>query len=277
MHSRKLTLQLTPLLDLLLIVIFAQYMEVRENQAAIEEGSQQAIVQRDEAMRELESLAREISALHEELEEYGQRMSAAEEEQQRQTERQERIRQDLDRALAQHRVLGELVVELFQVPPDEVRKVLDPDNFPAGNFSDEELERLREKFRELSMERAGRMIEHLLSYDEIRKRADVWEVHLDEQGIVTLTNGPHHHRQRIPVDDRGNVDRDRFVAEFYAWYRSMPQPKSLVIILLTYERETRFHLTQPVREALPLLTARMQQDSGGRTRFEYADLGFRIE
>lgn len=277
MHSRKLTLQLTPLLDLLLIVIFAQYMEVRENQAAIEESSQQAIVARNEAVRELESLAQEITTLRGELDSYERRVVAAEEERQRQTQRQEQIRQDLDRALAQHRVLGKLVVELFQVPSEDVQKVLDPGNFPAGNYADEDLDRLRERFRELSMHRAGRMIEHLLSYDEIRKRADVWEVHLNAQGIVTMATGPHQMRQRIPIDGEGNVDRERFVSEFYTWYRSLPQPKSLVIILLTYERDTRFQLTQSVREALPMLTARMQQDSGGRARFEYADLGFRID
>ena len=47
MRRRRLHMQLTPLLDLLLIVIFAQYMDVAEREATTVGEAKQAIAQRD--------------------------------------------------------------------------------------------------------------------------------------------------------------------------------------------------------------------------------------
>jgi hypothetical protein len=58
--SRRLTLQLTPLLDLLLIVMFAQYVEIRakaEKQTQeIQSTHEQSQAQLDEAIRQLVAL-----------------------------------------------------------------------------------------------------------------------------------------------------------------------------------------------------------------------------
>lgn len=56
-------------------------------------------------------------------------------------------------------------------------------------------------------------------------------------------------------------------------YRSLPQPKHLVILMLTYDRGAR--LTVTVTEgisALPKIVDRLTGASTGLTRFEYADL-----
>lgn len=253
---RRLALQLTPLFDMLLIVIFAQYMEVREQQSANASRSAAAVQERDQARAELERAQTRLD------------------EQQLQLQKSET---DLDRTLEQQRILGELMVELFQVPQDEVTRILSPAQFPAGVQTPEDLARLRERFRQLSLQRAGQMIEHLLSYDEIRKRCDVWDLHVDAQGVATISAGMRSTRIRIPLADNGDVDREQLVTDLYAWYRSLPQPKSLVIILLTYDRSSRIYVTEAVRQVLPILVSRMQTDHSGRIRFEYADLGFRLK
>ena len=53
---RRLTMQLTPLLDLLLIVIFAQFMDVREREATTVDEAKQAVELRFQAEAELADL-----------------------------------------------------------------------------------------------------------------------------------------------------------------------------------------------------------------------------
>ena len=274
---RRLLLQLTPLLDLLLIVIFAQYMEVRDRQAGVSQELSAAQVAVEDAWDETRQVQIQSETLRQAAELAERNEAVARQELETVREQLQASERNLDRALDQQRVIGELIVELFNLPEDRVRELLSADRLPTETATNEDVERIREQFREFSQQRAGRMIEHLLSYEEIRKRCDVWDLHIDAQGVLTLTAGERVLSFPIETDDRGNVLVERLVSRIFNWYRTLPQPKSLVVILLTYDRRAPLGFIEPAQEALGELVRRLQGDASGRIRFEYADLGFRIE
>ena len=133
-------------------------------------------------------------------------------------------------------------------------------------MSPKELDRIRGQFREFAKTTRSEAIKHILTFQEIRKRCDVWEVHIAKNGKVSF------------ITDEGRFDfraddPDTFQMSVYNRYKSLAQPKSLVIVLLTHENAAWEHRQAALR-GLPLATARMREDTAGRTRFEYTNLGF---
>ncbi|WP_437229868.1 hypothetical protein SH661x_001664 [Planctomicrobium sp. SH661] len=277
LNPRRMSLQLTPLLDMLLIIVFAQYLEIREKQALETKETRTAVVDLEETRARLKALLAEEELLRSQIDAERVRRLAAESNVATEQQKLALTQNDLDRVLDQQRVVAGLMTEMFQIPTSELNSLLESARVPSLEKSPQEMNRVKEQIRELSMQRGGRMLEHLLSYDEIRKRCDVWDLHIDAQGIATLTAGSRTTRIRIPTLPNEDVDVERFVSEVYAWYRSLPQPKSLVVILLTYDRASRISVMESIRKALPILVSRMQSDHAGQVRFEYADLGFRLE
>lgn len=266
---RKVTVHLTPLLDLTLIVFFAQYLETRQQQA--DAASQVSSVEEDlgRAAADATLLRSRNAELQFELERAQAANNLLVGELTGREEGRAQLEADLDAALARQRVLGDLMQELFAIPQEEIEAILDPTRDPPLSRSPEELERLRVRFREMAEQDPAGMIRHLLTYEEIRKRCDVWNLTIDAAGVATLDAGSRSFRIRVVPD--------QFENEFFQRYKSLPQTKGLVILLLTYERGAQRQYVQEVRQALPRLIDRMREDSGNRTRFEYADLGVRID
>ncbi len=245
---RKMSLQLTPLLDLLLIVIFAQYMEVQETQVTIVEKAAATTLERDAAIAALSAKEADL----------------------------QQIQEDLKTTIQQEQVIANLLVELFDLPEAEVQAILER-NVPPGGRTAMEIQRLKERFKQTTIEQSGRVIEHLLTYDEIRKRCDVWDVHVTPQNFLTLSSGDKTLQVQVPLDIDEDFVQDAFVEKFIETGHTLPEPKSLVITMLTYDRQSQRWAVQGVREALPQISLRLNAESEGRTRYDYADLGFRIE
>ena len=157
-YPRKLSMQLTPLLDLLLIIIFAQFIDFREKEAMVTIPSVELSMELEEALVTL----REVEQRLQQAEQIGKQADMRIAKSEADAERHQRLlvnsKQDLDRTLAQQRVLGELVVELFNVPATEIAQLLDPVNHPSG-LSQSDLDQLKDKFRDMALERSGAMIE----------------------------------------------------------------------------------------------------------------------
>lgn len=266
---RRLTLQLTPLLDLLLIVIFAQFMEVREREATTVGAARRAV---DDLRRAKVELAH-LQATHEQavhaLERAMRTMESLTEQHKLLTQQAARAREDVDRAVAQQRLLGELVAMLFDVPDEILAQALTPEEAEGPAASADQRAFLERRFRELSLASAGRMIRHLLSYEEMRKRCDLWELHIDETGWLTLRVGD-------AVRGFRATTPEEFSDRLYAEYKSLPQPKSLVVIMLSYG-DARGEVRDAAERGLPIVTERMRRNSAGFIRFEYAILGYQPE
>lgn len=255
-HRRRLTLQLTPLLDMLLTVIFLQYLAVRESERETIEAAA-------EVRAESKTLASEAEQLR--------LRNAALEGAQLQSE------QRLQQAANRQQAMGTLLKAMFQLSEEELAGVLDAARTSPVGETPGRLQALRDKVREMGNASPERMVRHLLTMDEIRKRCDVWELHIDRESVAILDTGDRTPRLRINLSEGEDADIRRFADELVAIYRTLPQPKSLVIILLTYDRGTRLTVSEGVAAALPKVVDTMRQASGGLTRFEFADLGVRLE
>jgi hypothetical protein len=269
LRPRRIAFQITPLVDTLLIVLFLQYLDARQQQAGTQAEAAAALRDRNRATAQLalaESRERELRAELDRVQGGLARLAAESHEREGRAARAEA---ELERATANQRVLGELMVELFQLPPEDVAAILDPGRDPPLAASPAEVARLRAKFQQFAENSPGAMIRHLLTFEEIRKRCDLWDLFIDAQGIATLDTGS--------IQSRFRVQPESFGEDFFRRYKALPQTKDLVIVLLSVERKAERQFVQPVRTALPRLMDRMREDSGGRTRFEYADLGVRLD
>lgn len=264
-HRRRLHMQLTPLLDLLLIVIFAQYLDVAEREATTVDEARQAIEQRDTIAGQLSRLQVDHQQARDRLAQLQALASQLQSQNAELSQQAEQTAEDLQRAIAQQQLFGDLVSELFDVPQETVNAALTPPGADAP-ASREQVELLEQRFRELSLQNAGRMIRHLLSFEEMRKRTDLWELHIDQTGWISL-----HAAGRIE-GFRARTSEE-FSEKLYAIYKSLPQPKSLVVIMVSWG-DARADVREACLRALPGVTERMQLNSGGYIRFEYAILGF---
>ncbi len=245
---RKVSLQLTPLLDLLLIVIFAQYLEVQETQETIQNNAITAEQNRDAALASL-------------------------------SEKEDELRQvqaELNSILQREQTIAKVIAEVLDIPEEVIQAVLTR-KLSSGGRTAAEVEKLKERFRQTAVEQSGRVIEHMLTYEEIRKRCDVWDVHITPQNFLTLSSGEKTLQLQIPLDIDEDFVQEEFVNQFVELAHTLPEPKSLVIALMTYDRRSQRWAVQGIREALPQVSLRLNEESAGRSRFDYADLGFRLE
>ena len=260
---KRMTFQLTPLLDLLLIVIFAQFMEMRETTnrevTAAENSTQVMKTEHAENKAELESAKKKSQELDLEVERLKDELEL----------QRLQMTESLNRAIKQRDVVGQLVSELFQVPEEYVEKALSPRSPLEQTRSKKEIEKLLEQFREHSKKSGDDVVKHLLTYQEMTKRCDIWEVYVAENSTI----------QFVTTDETFEFrarSSDAFSERLFQYFKSLEQPKSLVIILFSYG-DAQGVVRQAAMDGMPLATDRMRSDSNGRTRFEYANLGYNAD
>lgn len=281
---RRLTFQLTPLLDLLLIVIFAQFMDTQETTARIEQRSQQQVTQAEQAAKTLREEQRnalkELAELKQSkqqserdavrAEQLAIKVVAEARESVQLLEKQSReLSEQLKHTREQRDLVGEMVQQLFQLPDSLLDPLLNAKPDPDSEQTKAEIERIKKQLQELAGGKAIDVVKHFLTYDELTKRSDIWELYLTENGVF-----------RLKIGDKSTEFRaespQEFVDRFYAVYKTVPQPKSLVIILFSYG-DARAAMRFAATQGLPLVAERMRTDSSGRTRYEYAVMGFTPE
>ena len=247
---RRLTFQLTPLLDLLLIVIFAQYMEVQqveESRAAVLEERRNTLesdyVQRQE----------DLQTAHQKA------MEAVKSSQARSTERFQNI-------LQQHQQVGATLTETFNLPGRVMEQVLKLRT--AGQERDaDQLERAADELRRLLDSRESELLRFMIRYDEMQKHVSVWELHLLENGQALFTDG-------TSVSKVSFESVDEFRTRCLETSKSFAEPRPLTLILMTYG-DTQAGFRRHAADGLPGLTAALRSDAGGTRWFDYSLMGFR--
>ena len=238
---RKITVQLVALLDLMLVVLFLQFMELSERTQMEEARASQAV----------ELTERERDTLKAERIEVAQERREAE--------------MIAETAFDQRDLVGKLAAELFNLPDEAVSKLLQQ-RFPDDPLDEAEVAAMQQEFRKLRGRRGQELIKHLLTFHELRKRADVWELSVSETGLTTLKAAGDE------VSFRSETPRE-FAAKLFEKYRLMAQPKNLVLIVLSYG-DVKAATYEAALTGLPLAIDHLQADAAGRTRFEYAVLGY---
>ena len=253
LSPRKLTFQLTPLLDLLLIVIFAQYLDVastsRKETIELVSSRDLLSLQLDEALKQLLALRARLSELQDEVQ-------------------TARIRSDdAERFRVQRDLVGELVADIFKVPDAVLAPLISRMNAAGPGPSPADIEQLRTRLKGLTSNTPEKVVEHLLAFGEMRKRIDLWELYLNDRGELTLN------ADGQTFQFRAESSQTVVVGLFEA-YKTLPETKGMVLLLVSYGDARAAPLNATVR-ALPLALERIRQDTGDRARFEYAILGFR--
>ena len=246
--TRRMTFQLTPLLDLLLIVIFAQFIEVRDTSTKSESVIEQ---QKAEAQLEMEEKARKLR----------EQMDAEHADRMTQLEQKEKS------LLAQREQVGNVLSEVFNMSDKAFERVLRANS--ADTYSNEQKQRMQKALGSLRSSKGRELLKMLVSYGEMQKRCDIWEVHVEGNELIQFSAGG------ITTNIRADT-KDEITDELFKAYKTLPEPKTLVIILFSYGN-TNAGARRRAEEALPDAIAKMRADTGQRNWFEFAILGFAPE
>lgn len=285
---RKLTMQLTPLLDLLLIVIFAQFMEMRDesNASAAKEREQAASL--DKERQQLAQLKKSIGAQSD------QDRDRIAELQKQLRERENSIKSRLEKLTAQRDLLSKHLAALFQVPEAALRKTLEPLAAAEVARTAAELKRLEQTVKSLAAGGTPRVVRHVIKYEELLKRCDIWEIHVDSKSLARVVFGGKKHDFRYSAKppllvNRADADTRRqnkleitryrkelqedFERKLFAYYKNLPQLKNVVIILLSREKDTPLATYDAAKLGLQQAADHISTDTGARITVVSTDLG----
>ena len=254
---RRLALQLTPLLDMMLIVIFAQYMEVQQTAQRQAQEAKLAVVRSTEAEAELArdqqrmrqqaaELARtqaEQAALQAELDKQRIELSAA-----LQTARTERDR------------IAALAARLFAVSDDALQQAL-------GSDVGDGMLKLKQAMAQMPVETASDLAKQMLVIDALRRTTDIWDIHIDDNGVTRVSAG------RDSVSFRADTPAE-FSEKLWGWYRTLPAPQRMVMILISWADATA-GARQAAQRGIAGATERMRNELSGKTLFDQIVVGFK--
>ncbi len=249
-HRRRFTLQLTPLLDLLLIVIFAQFMEVRQT---VQSGEQQLREQQVQLEEEYQQREQDLQSAHDTA------MQSVDTLRRRQAEQFESLLEQHDQAEA-------ALADAFRLPErllEEAQKLT-----TAGQAGDaERMQEAAERLQQLLESRNQDLLRFVIRYDEMQKHVSVWELHLLDNGQALFTDGKL--SQRF-----GFESPEEFSTRCFETSKSFEEPRPLTLILMTYG-DTQAGIRRNAVNGFPNLVQRLRDDTDGTRWFDYSLMGFR--
>ncbi|MEM8912007.1 MAG: hypothetical protein AAGC97_09590 [Planctomycetota bacterium] len=260
-ERRRTRFQLTPLLDLLLIIVFAQFLDVRQTS-------------QDQAMtlaRQSEKLTDRYARLSAELE--GQRQALRQEQSSLRAAR-DAARADRDLAVA----TAQMEAARLREATEQIQAALKLDDETVASFgiaggetSAQDIDAAVDAALRLSQADSATLLRFMVSHGELLKRADVWNVHASDRGEIRLMAGDQ--TQRIRLESVSQRERtDEVVERLFAAYKQLEQPDGLVVVLVSFSPRSVAGVYQPLVDAVPETLRRLRVDLP-ETRFEYSVLG----
>ncbi|TWT94228.1 hypothetical protein [Neorhodopirellula pilleata] len=259
--SRRVRFQLTPLMDLLLIIVFAQFLDVRET------AQQQTL----ELQSEREKLTLQIARERSELAGIQQAVRQRQAELERQ---RDQARASRDDAIEQARVQAsemqvamDMITEYFEIDESAITRTT-----PLDDATDEyPVEQAIRSAAALADSSPDAVIRFLIGHAELLKRAEIWTVHADETRRIRIQAGQQEASFRL--ESKTQTDRTTEVADrLFAAYKQFPQPKGLVVLLVSFDPQSVAGVYQPLIDAIPSTLERLRADTP-ESRFEYTVLG----
>lgn len=257
--SKRVRFQLTPLMDLLLIIVFAQFLDVRET-------SQE---QTANLKSEREKLTAQISRERSEL----QGIRTAITRQQRALTRQrdearaarDEAFNEVDFRLSEMQTAIKMITEYFGIEESEITRLnTDPSALTP-------VDRAIQQAAGLAKSEPDAVIRFLIGHAELLKRAEVWTIHAGDNKSIRLVAGDRNEAFRL--ESRTQAERTKEAADqLFAAYKQFDQPKGLVVILVSFDPQSVAGVYQPMIDAIPPTLERLRSDSP-ETRFEYTVLG----
>lgn len=249
-QRKRLTFQLTPLLDLLLIVIFAQYMEVQQTAASTDSAIQE---QQTVLQQEFDQQRKDLESTH---------------ATNRQTLEATRLRysQQFKSIIDQHHQAGTTLAKTLNLPDRLLEETLKLRT--TGQTADaDRLEHAVNSLQKLLDSRSRELLQFMVRYDEMQKHVSVWELHLLDNGQALFTDGKL--EQRLSYESP-----EEFGARAFESSKSFAEPHPLTLILMTYG-DTQAGFRRDATDGLPMLVQRLRADAGGTRWYDFSLMGFR--
>lgn len=260
LRPQAIRFQLASLMDLLLIIVFAQFLDFRSTEVDARVETQRTIAEAETRVAaKLQERTDQLNQTREQLIRDNQQLRLRTEQ------------ASLIAAEAQQRqaLTEELLKKWLQIDPN----LVDQDASPAE--SADAVERAETTAKTIVNADGSTVLRFLVGYDELLKRAEVWTVHVSDRGDIELQAGRDTEQAfSFRLESRSQLERtDEFVRQFRAAYSQVPQPKGLVIVLVSYSPRAVAGNYQPMLDGMPDVIEWLAKDSGGRSRFEYAVIG----
>ncbi|MCM2369032.1 hypothetical protein [Aporhodopirellula aestuarii] len=264
--SRRTRFQLTPLMDLLLIIVFAQFLDVREvskqQTASLQSEREKLTFQIARERSELTGIREALQSQRKLLEKQRDEARAARDEAVNQTQSRlaemEFAMQKISRWFSlDEQAIADVESQLVPNPSEET--TVDPVSSAIAQAS------------RLGQADPNAVIRFLIGHAELLKRAEIWTIHAADNGSINMLAGER--RESFRLESRSQSARTSEVADrLFAAYKQLPQPKGLVILLVSYAPQSVAGVYQPLVDAMPQALERLRADTP-ETRFEYTVLG----
>lgn len=277
-RRRRIILQLTSLLDLLLMVIFAQYIGLQEASRLLvsheqakrrqaEQARADTELARGEAFDKLREIASALSVSEQRSRDQAKKLQELKAENLLLREKAgavEEIEQARRKAAADLQIVSELARDSLDVNAEAIRLAL-------ADVPPDDLARLLSELRQLKDKGPGEIIQYLREAAEFRKRADIWELHVAADDSIRLRV-----KDRLLAEALFVTSQDDFLKQVLPLLRRQEEPKSLVIILVSWSDarlDTRSHVLAGLTQIVQILDAQWKKAK----RIETAVMGFTKE
>ena len=247
---RRFTMHLTPRLDLLVIVLFAQYIDLQqlaeqEADRRVEAEQAQAASTKlsEDALSQVEGLRRELEIAR------------------AQSQDTEAVREaEARRAAREVQAVVEQLRDVLNIDRDFLDEALGAENA-------QDARKIADEFRAFRPDSAAGIVRHLRTTAELKKRVDVWEVHVaDDNSVRVILAG------EVAAEGEYFRTPDQVTNALARMAREQGEPKSLVTILLSWsdaDRRTRSTVRDGLEGLVTLLKAQWPDK-----RIEVATLGY---
>ena len=246
--KRRLAMQLTPLLDLLLIVMFSQYIENRHRSVAIEESltvREQAIEVRQQQLED--DVAEQKKSLEQLAKTYNERFQSI---------------------INQHHQVGSILAESLNLPGNVMAEVLKLRTSGSADDADR-LQGASQRLQELMQARGEEVFRFMVRVDEMQKHVTIWEIYVQENGQAFITDS----EQSFTADFSSDAE---LASRLFEFSKSFSEPKTLVIVLLTWG-DAQAGARRRATDAMPLLMNQLHRDAAGTRWYDFSIVGYRAQ
>ena len=248
LNKSRLGMQLTPLLDLLLIVMFSQYIENRDRSVAIEESltaREQAIEERQQQLEE--DVAAQKKSLEQLAKTYDDRFHSI---------------------INQHHQVGSILAESLNLPGNVMAEVLKLRTSGSAEDADR-LQGASQRLQELMKARGEEVFRFMLRVDEMQKHVTIWEICVQENGQAFITDG----EQSFTTDFSSDAE---LASRLFESSKSFSEPKTLVVVLLTWG-DAQAGARRRATDAMPILMEQLRRDADGKRWYDFSIIGYRAQ
>lgn len=270
---RKILLQLTPILDLMITILFVQTVLLQgisreaisysEKAAQTERKLKDIVSDTLKESRELsERLQRDNQELAKERNDLQNQLNESRDALKKVQEQQEAASENAKHATENFQKIAGLTKNLFDIPDDTIKSLM-------ANIDPGQAERIGEALEQIKKESPEKAIRELRKVDEFRRMCDFWEIRMNSDHWVIVSVNERERGKFLVQDNR---DKEYMINELENATRQIDEPKSLVIVTLSYENPT-INLLNRTRKGVEMFLERRNSMPHSKTQYKFTEWG----